>query len=309
MGINSPFSESVNGQVLVFYLGHIVALAQRRSVGEAVIASTLAAIRFFYLQAGRLSPTDDNIVSTLRSAIPRMLRGSKSSCIPLSASQLYTVLSSNLTASCNLRVRMHLTVYLLMFVGMLRYSDVQRILVHRDLFHFVKEPGSTKIAGLLLFIPCSKMDRSWNGAWVAIGATHGEFCPVHLIIKLLDMGNYVTYHETEFVGPLIRATARHNSNSLAQITSSFSDPIEPLTYDAMLKSIQPLVRNTLGIHTALHQPRSGGASAAAEMDIDSQLVCGLGRWKLGNTFEDVYLKMLDGNCRKYFAITKQLWPY
>jgi hypothetical protein len=195
-----------------------------------------------------------------------------------------------------------------MFVGMLRYSDAQRILVHKELFHFVTA-GTGELLGLLIFIPCSKTDQGWDGAWIAIGATDGDYCPVKLLRELLEVGKYVTYHETQFVGPLLRATARHNANALAQITSDIEDPIQPLSYNAMLKSIQPLVQSVVQIHTALHQPRSGGASAAAEMNIDSQLVCGLGRWKLGNTFEDCYLKMLDGNCEKYFQLTRDIWPF
>jgi len=115
------------------------------------------------------------MVMALRSAIPRMLHGTKSQCVPLTREQLLMVFQRHLTSHCTLRVRMHVTVYFLMFVGMLRYSDAQRILVvHKELFHFVTA-GTGELLGLLIFIPCSKTDQGWDGAWIAIGATDGNY--------------------------------------------------------------------------------------------------------------------------------------
>ena len=310
IGISKYLDVSiVTDQVIVFYLGHIVEDAKNRSVGKQVINTTLAAIRYFYLSAGLESPTESPIVTSLRLAVPRILIGKRSSCVPLTAEQLLTVLQFHLTSSCTLRVRMHLTIYLLMFVGLFRFSDVQKILVHDELLQ-KRYDKQGNLIGLLIFIPWSKTDQSHDGAWVAIGATRGAYCPVGLVLSLLRKGKYATRpSSTEFVGPLLRATARHNPDALKQTSSSLDNPIQPLTYQAMLHSIQPMVKEAIGVHTALHGPRKGGASTAAQEGIESQLICSLGRWKFGNTFEDTYLTMLDGNARKYFDLTRKIWPY
>ena len=301
IGISKYFDISVvTDHVIVFYLGHIVADAKNRNTGEEVINTTLAAIRYFFISAGLESPTESPIVKSLRKAVPRILIGKRSTCVPLTAEQLLKVLKYHLTSSCTLRVRMHLTIYLLMFVGLFRFSDVQKILVHEELLQKrYDEHGN--IIGLLVFIPWSKTDQSHDGAWVAIGATKGSYCPVDLVLTLLRKGKYCTRPgPTEFVGPLLRATARHNPNALKQISSPLNEPIEPLTYQALYHSIQSMVKEATGIHTALHGPRKGGASTAAEQNIESRLICSLGRWKFGNTFEDTYLTMLDGNAKKIF---------
>lgn len=309
IGISNPLNLTVvTDHVIVYYLGHIVATAKERKVGEQVINTTMAAIRYFYINAGLSSPTESPIVFDLRQAVPRMLIDrERQRCVPLTACQLLLVLERFLLPSCNLRVRMHLTIYLLMFVGLFRYSDVAKILVHEELFQFRYK--NNVLIGLLLFIPWSKTDQSHDGAWVAIGATGKTFCPVKLLKTLLQFGQYKTSHPSEFVGPLLRATARHNANALQQITSSFDKPIQPLSYQALLKSIQSMVEEATGIHTALHGPRKGGASTAAEIGIESQLICSLGRWKFGNTFEDTYLTMLDGNAQRFFDLTSKIWPY
>ena len=115
------------------------------------------------------------------------------------------------------------------------------------------------------------------------------------------------------MGPLLRPV-RNLYNPvrqvLAQITAPVSNPIQPLSYHTFLDSIQTLVHMAIPTkHIGLHAPRKGGASHSATCDIDSRLVCGLGRWKQGTTFADVYIKMMDGNMRKYFALTRTLWNY
>jgi hypothetical protein len=204
---------------------------------------------------------------------------------------------------------MHLTVYLLMFVGLFRYDDVSKIMVNKSLFKFITRPDGT-LEGLLLFIPCSKTDQFWDGAWVAIGATNKTLCPVKLIKQLLSVGGYIQSHSTEDVGPLLRRVRKcGNSYVLFQVTSPMTDPIPSVSYQTLYQSIQNMVHTATGLHTALHGSRTGGASAAAEHGIDSRLVCGLGRWQQGTTFADVYIKMMQGNMHKYFEVTRTIWPF
>ncbi len=137
---------------------------------------------------------------------------------------------------------------------------------------------------------------------------------MRLLHELSFFGGYVRDHPSADVGPLLRGVKLkyrpHQHHVLQQLTSTVSQPIPALSYTSFLVSIQHLVE-AAGIpkHVGLHAGRAGGASEAAAVGIDPQSVCGLGRWKMGNTFADTYVKMIDGNARKYFGITRKLWPF
>ena len=304
---------TVDAQIVAFYVVHLITSAELRGIGNALVLTALAAIGHNFSLAGITAPTCSPHLTLLRRVAKRTLHPLISLCEPISSVDMFTVLTKFLTATCDLRDRMHLTCFLLMFLGLFRFSDMQSILVHRDLFQFIRKSElDPTIDGMLIFIPCSKTDQFWLGAWVAVGATGGIFCPVRLVMDLFRLGGYVIDSNTMDVGPLLRATQlRHHPQRyvLAQRTAPFSTPIQPLSYAAFRQNVQSLVFRATTKHIGMHAARSGGASLAAELNIDSRLVCGLGRWKLGNTFADTYIKMMDGNMRKYFQLTRTLWPH
>jgi hypothetical protein len=85
----------------------------------------------------------------------------------------------------------------LMYAGFLRLHDMLGVLVHEDLMVFVQDearPGVTQYVDI--FIPRSKTDQAWEGAWVAIPAMHpytdAPWCPVSLLQHLLLIGGYCT---------------------------------------------------------------------------------------------------------------------
>ena len=304
---------TIDAQTVAFYVVHLITSADLRGIGDALVLTALASIAHHFSLAGITSPTSSPHLTLLRRVAKRSLHPLKSLCEPISSVDLYTVLVTFLTPTCDLRDRMHLTCFLLMFLGLFRFSDMQSILVHKDLFQFIRKSESDPaLDGMLIFIPCSKTDQYWLGAWVAIGATGGIFCPVRLVMDLLRLGGYVIDSNTVDVGPLLRATQlRYHPRRfiLRQCTAPLLTPIQPLSYAAFRQNVESLVFRATGKHVGMHAARSGGASLAAELNIDSRLVCGLGRWKLGNTFADTYIKMMDGNMRKYFQLTRTLWPH
>ena len=309
-GVSDPLS--VDGTIVAFYLSHLITEGKRKLIGNSAVITATAAIRYFYSAAGRVAPLDVPFVHRMkRTAAKSLLSSRRSKCEPISAEDLHSLLSTHLTPSCSLPVRMHLTVFLLMFVGLLRYSDAASILVHEEFLRFIRT-ASGSLDGVLLFIPYSKTDQEWMGSWVAIGATHTRFCPVRLLSDLLSYGGYDRRGSSSLAtGPLLRATIqRHHPQRfvLARVTSPFSDPIPSLSYTQFRSSILRLTA-ALSIRIGLHSARTGGASRAAELGVDSRLVCGLGRWKQGTTFADSYIKMMTGNMQRYFALTRSLWPF
>jgi len=309
-GIPDPYIA--DGIIIAFYLSHLITQGQRSKTGNSAVQMATSSIQYYFGLVGRTAPLDVPFVHRMKKAAARSLLSSRrSKCEPVSADDLYTLLSTHLTPNCSLSVRMHLTVFLLMFLGLLRYSDAAQILVNVEFLRFIFSTVG-KLDGVLIFIPYSKTDQEWLGSWIAIGATHSNFCPVRLLSTLLTTGGYIRQPGPSLAaGPLLRATiARHNPRRyvLARVTSPVSDPIPPLSYAAFRSSILKL-SSGLSVHIGLHSARKGGASRAAELGIDSRLVCGLGRWKQGTTFADSYIKMMDGNMQRYFALTRTLWSF
>lgn len=302
---------NVDETVIAFYLSYLITTAQNRKTGDYAVKNSLSAIQFYFSLAGKYAPTSSPHIDLLKKSASRILQPNKSRCEPVSAQDVYKVLHKSLTQKCLLRTRMHLTVFLLMFLGLFRFSDVQNILVHRELMRFMYT-DSGQLDGVLIFISCSKTDQHWDGSWVAIGATGGNFCPVRLLIKLLDVGKYCRFANNKDVGPLLRAVIhRHRPEryELASISAPFSSPIASLSYSAFRESILELAGGSITKHIGLHSARTGGASTAAEHGIDSRLVCGHGRWQQGTTYADTYIKMMEGNMRKYFDLTRQIWKF
>jgi hypothetical protein len=143
-------------------------------------------------------------------------------------------------------------------VGLLRYDDAACILVHKDLLQFISVSRTdTRDDGVVLFLHSSKTDQTGAGAWVAIGATRGRFCPVRLLRDLLCLGRYVRDHPSADVGPLLRDVKLkyqpHRHHILQQVTAPLAQPIPALSYTSFLLSIQHFVEEA-GIpkHVSLH---------------------------------------------------------
>jgi len=309
-GFGSPFLA--NGLVVSLYLADLIGFAENDFRGASEVNLASCAIAYHFHLSGLRSPTESEHCKLLRQTAGRVLTAKKSKCEFLTAFELHTVLKFSLV-QCSLRDRMHITVFLLMFLGFLRFSDACKILAHRDFIQFI--PRSTRDSsddGVLLFIPCSKTDQRGDGAWVAIGATNTEFCPVRLLRELLIHGKYTLHHTSCDTGPLLRAVKfdfRSKTHVLSQVTASLSQPISSLSYTSFRQHILLLVA-AAGIqkHIGMHAGRIGGSNLAASERVDSKLVCHHGRWSHGNTFDDTYLKMCS-LATPIFELTRKLWKF
>lgn len=201
------FDSSVNSDfTTALFLADLFHSSQDASIGPGKFMTTHAAIAHYFHQANLKSPTEGPLCKLMYHAAERHLRGSKLSRDPLTAIDLKQILDQHLTTTCSLRVRMHLTVIVLMFLGCLRFDDACAILVHEDLLQFIPISSTNSATdGMLIFIPRSKTDQAWSGKWIAIGATNGRYCPVRLIKELLAQGHYITSHISHDCGPLLRA--------------------------------------------------------------------------------------------------------
>lgn len=322
-GVNPFDSASVNGDTVALYFAYLIESCAADNVGPQRVKEASAAISHFFSVANLPSPTELPACSRLYKAAEHILiTGSKLDRAPLTPADVRKVLEFHLTGSCSLRTRMHLTIFLLMFVGLLRVSDAQNILVHDDFLRFIPAAGSAEASGLegrtaagvLIYISHSKTDQAWHGKWIAIGATGGQFCPVRLLQTLLHAGCYVRAHATEDCGPLLRQVTRsqaRHGEALKQITSPMHTPIAPLGAAAFRASIRAFAAMAgLDKQFNLHSLRIGGTTTAAlDPSIPAETIRQLGRWKSSNTMEGHYIRTLEVQVRGMFTITAKIWPF
>ena len=304
-----PFEASP--AIVNLYFGSLYSEAQEKHIGPGTLETARSAIGFFFRQAGVPPPTMGPMTEIIFQGAARSLTTQSLDRQPLTSADMLQLLEVHLTSDCSLRTRMHLTVLLLAYVGLLRYDDMSHILVHHEFLRFKRDQQGNFI-GVLMFLFTGKTDQTWSGKWVAIGATGGKFCPVALLHRLLEIGGYVQ-SSLEDCGPLLRAvrwSPKQQQHYLQQHTASLDSPISALSYDAFRKHVLSLVAEA-GIHKCigLHSPRIGGATNAILAGCDRTLVRTLGRWKWANVMDDTYIRLLMADTSVMFHLTRKFWPY
>lgn len=267
---------AVPGNLVALYLTHVRLQAQQRGVGPAAVNAASAAIACFHHLAGQPSPTDHPACALVRETAARTLLSTKLLREPIDAGDMRTLLSVYTHEGASLMDRMHSTVAYVMFLGLLRYDDASKILVHQDLLVLREDRAE-------LFIYKSKTDQQMDGFWVTLAALPGNpACPVRLLQQLLQQGRYATMAAAGLdVGPLLRRVVKEgSSHRLEQVTAPLSSPIPPLGIQRFRSRLQQMC-DQVGLvkHVGTHSLRIGGASSAAELQVSDQLIQAAGRWR------------------------------
>jgi len=106
------------------------------------------------------------------------------------------------------QVRMHLTVFLIMFAGMLRFPGVGNISVDESTMRFMREADGS-VEGVVFFVPFGKRDQLGRGQWLPVDTTGGEWCTVRMLDRLIQAGGFVRSPPPGLdAGPLLRAVRR-----------------------------------------------------------------------------------------------------
>jgi hypothetical protein len=120
--LNAPdvSAYACNGMVISLYVSDLIQQASDRFVGPQLITDACAGIRFYYNLAGLVAPTvAAPFLCLLRRSADRVLTATKSRCEDITKEELQMVLAFYFlrpASPCLFKVRMHLTVFLLMFV-------------------------------------------------------------------------------------------------------------------------------------------------------------------------------------------------
>jgi hypothetical protein len=284
-GYQDPYS--LPPRLVSLHITEVFKAAKERHVGHGVIKATSASIGYHFLARGLPSPTEkDPACGIVRSAAARTLIGKHLDRDPMTLEQLNQAALTVISRDMSLTDLMAITATSLAFGGLLRPSEACSILVHQDLLKISKD-------FVEFFIPSSKTDQFYEGAWAQVAAVPGSvYCPVLLTTALLSRGKFVTAPEQgQDAGPLLRATCMgpNGLEQLHQTTASLSDPIPAWNYTTFLKNFRSMTSRA-GLPPSIlpHSMRIGGAQQGAVSGVPERLIMYQGRWKSVATLH-VYL--------------------
>ena len=273
--------------------------ARTRGIGPQAVEKASAAISALHELVGAQSPCVGTQCDSVREVARRTLVGTRLDREPATADDIRLLVDTHLVEGVSLDTRMMVTCAALCFAGLLRYSDLARVMVHYDLMRFYGDRVE-------LYLFASKTDQHWRGAFVPIGRVGGKYCPVHLLEELLRAGNYtqrpatresvaadgtVCVEEVEDVGPLLRAVSAVNGGQrLRRQAVVLPELIEPIAYGTFSRKLKHLFKEA-GVTKQIgtHSLRSGGASEAVANGADRAVVQKTGRWRSPNVFESCYV--------------------
>ena len=282
-------------RIAALYLTQRLKDGADRNIGPQVVERASAAISVFHELAGLPSPCAQPVCASVRQAARRTLHSTPRDQGVATPAEILQLAEFHLRDGVPLSVRMIVTCAILAFSGLLRYDDLSRVLVHRELLRIF--PDRVEIC-----LYTSKTDQQCQGAVVTIGRIGGPFCPVTLLEALLQAGAYQrdpalrpipgtsSWQDAEDVGPLLREV-NPRTGRLDQLTASLPKIVPAMPYRDFREALKRLCYQA-GIRQSLcpHDLRRGGASAAVANGADRMTVQKLGRWRNAKVFEFAYVR-------------------
>ncbi|GAQ81891.1 hypothetical protein KFL_000940010, partial [Klebsormidium nitens] len=251
-----------------------VALYMMRLLRTANTPSPLktfsGAVYFNHTLAGLPSPTNHPIVRMAREAARRLKIAGQNQKRPFLASQIRRLFSIWAGDTATLHSLMKLTAIVLCYTSFFRYDDL--VAVRWQDIKFLPSHAE-------LFVPESKTDQYRQGDSVFIARLGGQFCPVGLIERLLQVGQYRLFGP----GSLIRSslvcppTQRLKSNA-----PCYSTVLSWFKEAASLLGLNPEFYGT-------HSGRRGGATGAAAREVPDRVFKRHGRWR-SDRAKDLYVR-------------------
>ncbi|GIL90842.1 hypothetical protein Vretimale_16774 [Volvox reticuliferus] len=150
-------------------------------IGPQAVEWASAALSAFHEWAGRPSPCAANLCAGVREVARRILIPTQRSTDVVAPDEVSKLVEHHIREEVDLLTRMVVTSAVLAFCGLLRFDDLQHILVHTDVLRIYADQ-------VAIFLFKSKTDQHCKGAFITIGRISGPCCPVHLLEQLLMAG-------------------------------------------------------------------------------------------------------------------------
>lgn len=253
----------------------------------AIINEIHYGVKWFHELGGFSDPCKCPLVLNVIEAGKRILSTRVKKKEPVTPEIIHALFDKFGTACASLSDLRLLSLCVLGYTGFLRFDEL--VGLKRCDFEF--ENSHMKV-----FVERSKTDVYREGAWVLIARTGKATCPVALVIRYFSLANLDPVSD-EFI---FRALTFLKSCGKYKLRNAAS----PLSYtrarEIVLNAFEGigLKRSDYGLHSL----RAGGASAAANSNINDRLFKRHGRWK-SEKAKDGYIK---DNVDSLLSVSKSL---
>ena len=219
-------------------------------------------------------PTNNSYIVSLQESAKRVVRPLKQKKDPVSIEMLLELCNMHMGNNDLLVVR-DLTMILLSFAGFLRFDEVSSLLC---------SDVKTECEYLFLFIRKSKTDQYRNGNEVLIAKGETIACPFSMFIRYVELSGMNLDSDFYIFRPIFRSKG----------TCKLIYKNKKLSYTAARESIVSRLRFvSKGLKLGLHSMRSGGATAAANSDINDRVWKRHGRWKSDSSKDGYVVDSVD----------------
>ena len=251
-----------------------------------IVLSAFNAIKWGHTKSGEISPTDHPFVKTAFEGAKRLAVPSiKNKKEPVTSDMLrqFTSHYGYSNNFCHLRF---LILALLGFAGFFRISELLVVKIKHVKF-------SSSHAEI--FVEKSKTDQLREGNIVYICKSGGQCCPVTWLTRYLNTTGLKSQPEAFLLCRLYKTKKGHNVHGNKGLSYTRAREMFIEHIDLLYKE----VKGKFGLHSL----RSGGASAAANADVNERLIGKHGRWAPKSTSMGTYIK---DSKQKRLSVTSSL---
>ncbi|XP_063395983.1 integrase/recombinase xerD homolog isoform X2 [Mytilus trossulus] len=247
------------------------------------INSAIYSIKWVHEMSNFADPTKNSYIHSLQESAKRVATVKKHKKDPVSLDMLLK-LCSMFSDSQDLLVVRDLTMILLSFAGFLRFDEISSLLCKNV---------EVKSDYLILYIEKSKTDQYRNGNEVLISKGDTIACPYEMFLKYVNLSGVILESNFFLFRPIFR------SKSICKLIYKN----KKLSYTTARESIiSRLKLVSKDLKLGLHSMRSGGATAAANSDVNDRVWKRHGRWKSDSSKDGNVVDSVD----KRLQVTKHL---
>jgi len=233
------------------------------------INNALYSIKWAHEINGLTDPTKNSFVSSIQEAAKRTAYKKVVKKEPITVNMLIELCDKFINCIDLLVIR-DLTMILIGFAGFLRFDELSSLK-----FNDVQ----VKEQFLVLHINKSKTDQYRQGNEILISKGTSVACPVSMYIKYVKLAGFDDCSQQFLFRPIFR------SGNICKLIYKNKQ----LSYTAARENIISRLKLVSGnLNIGLHSLRSGGATAAANSDVDNRCLKRHGRWKT-DTSKDGYI--------------------
>ena len=277
---SNPEVEKLPGKpfFVALYLNHVLSTFNTKGA----IISAFYGIRWGHSIAGLTSPTDHPFVKLAFEGCQRLVASNRKQPKDPISPELLKLFFKKFDSENLYELRF----LVLCFIGFAGFFRIEELLATK-IKHL-----SFKESHLEIYLEKSKCDQHRDGNVIFISRLQTEYCPVKLLEKFLRLGN-ISDKDSFLIPRLFKTKKGYVASKTIGISYTRAREI-------FLEKLKEL--NVTNHNFGLHSLRAGGATAAAENNVNGRLISKHGRWSSEKS-KNGYIK---DSANKRLMISKSL---